>query len=66
MRVVVIVAVTRCSLQAHGLQNEHYNGQDDDGDDGKPGQRVPDATVGILAHDMFVGRDDNHKDKQNW
>ena len=53
-------------LQAHGLQNKHHNGQDDDGDDGKPGQRVPDAAVGVLAHDVFVGRDDNHKDKQNW
>ncbi len=27
-------------LQAHGLQNEHHNGQDDDGDDGKPGQEL--------------------------
>ena len=57
--------VARRSLQAHGLQDEHHNSQDDDGDDGKPGQRVPDAAVGVLAHDVFVGRDDNHKDEQN-
>ncbi len=37
--------------------------RDDNGDD-EPGQRVPDAPL-ATAYDVFVGRDDNHKDEQN-
>ncbi len=47
-----IFVVSNCDVcQAHGLQNEHHNGQDDNGDDGKPGQSCSDVPR-RTAHDV--------------
>ena len=55
----------RDGLVAHGLQHEHHDGEDRDNDHDEPGQRGPEATVGVGAHDVTVVGNAHHEDEKD-